>query len=182
MNLYWKKLFGKLEGKSYNNTELLNNPRLELDYLVATPRMAHYIKYSSNIYNIYLKYVAADDIHVYSIDEVFMDITNYLNINKITPHDFAMKIIKDVLKETGVTATAGIGSNMYLAKVAMDIVAKKMKPDNDGVRIAFDDGNVTVIPRRTGGFKLISESVNAECAMELCDTVYDEIIKLGNSQ
>ena len=139
VNYNKKKLFGKLEGKSYNNTELLENPRLELDYIVATPRMAHYIKYSSKIYNIYLKYVAAEDIHVYSIDEVFMDITNYLNISKITPHDFAMKIIKDVLKETGVTATAGIGSNMYLAKVAMDIVAKKMKPDIDGVRIASLD-------------------------------------------
>lgn len=139
VNYNKKKLFDKLEGKSYNNTELLENPRLELDYIVATPRMAHYIKYSSKIYNIYLKYVAAEDIHVYSIDEVFMDITNYLNISKITPHDFAMKIIKDVLKETGVTATAGIGSNMYLAKVAMDIVAKKMKPDIDGVRIASLD-------------------------------------------
>lgn len=139
INYNKKKLFGKLDGKSYNNTELLNNPRLELDYLIATPRMAHYIKYSSKIYNIYLKYVAKEDIHVYSIDEVFMDITNYLNINNITPHDFAMKIIKDVLRETGVTATAGIGSNMYLAKVAMDIVAKKMKPDKDGVRIASLD-------------------------------------------
>lgn len=134
-----KKLINKFEGKSCNNVEILNNPKLELDYIIAKPRMAHYIKYSSKIYNIYLKYVASEDIHVYSIDEVFMDITNYLNINKITPHDFAMKIIKDVLKETGVTATAGIGTNMYLAKVAMDIVAKKMKPDKDGVRIASLD-------------------------------------------
>ena len=134
-----KKLINKFEGKSCNNVEILNNPKLELDYIIAKPRMAHYIKYSSKIYNIYLKYVASEDIHVYSIDEVFMDITNYLNINKITPHDFAMKIIKDVLRETGVTATAGIGTNMYLAKVAMDIVAKKMKPDKDGVRIASLD-------------------------------------------
>lgn len=134
-----KKIANKFVGKSYNNIEILNNPKLELDYIIAKPRMAHYIKYSSKIYNIYLKYVASEDIHVYSIDEVFMDITNYLNINKITPHDFAMKIIKDVLKETGVTATAGIGTNMYLAKVAMDIVAKKMKPDKDGVRIATLD-------------------------------------------
>ena len=129
----------KFSGKSYIGSEIEENPSLELDYIVAPPRMAHYIKYSSMIYNIYLKYVAAEDIHVYSIDEVFMDITNYLNIRKITPHDFAMNIIKDVLKTTGVTATAGIGTNMYLAKVAMDIVAKKMKPDSDGVRIASLD-------------------------------------------
>ncbi len=131
-----KKTAYKFSGKSFNNTEIIANPNLELDYIVAPPRMAHYIKYSAKIYNIYLKYIASEDIHVYSIDEVFMDITNYLNINKITPHEFAMKIIKDVLNETGITATAGIGTNMYLAKVAMDIEAKKMKPDKDGVRIA----------------------------------------------
>ena len=134
-----KKIAGKFSGKSYNNIELTKNPSLELDYIVAPPRMAHYIKYSAKIYNIYLKYVAKEDIHVYSIDEVFMDITNYLNIRNIKPHDFAMMIIKDVLKETGITATAGIGTNMYLAKVAMDILAKKMKPDSDGVRIAYLD-------------------------------------------
>ena len=134
-----RKKVGKFRCKSYDNTLVSSDNTVELDYLVATPRMAHYIKYSSRIYNIYLKYVSSEDIHVYSIDEVFMDITNYLNIRKITPHDFAMMIIKDVLKETGVTATAGIGTNMYLAKVAMDIVAKKMKPDKDGVRIASLD-------------------------------------------
>ena len=126
----------KFSGKSSDNTKVQNDDSLELDYIIATPRMAHYIKYSSLIYSIYLKYVAAEDIHVYSIDEVFMDITNYLNIRNITPHDFAMTIIKDVLTTTGITATAGIGTNMYLAKVAMDIVAKKMKPDASGVRIA----------------------------------------------
>lgn len=134
-----RRKVGKFTGKSYLNKEVENNHNIELDYLIATPRMAHYIKYSSRIYNIYLKYVAPEDIHVYSIDEVFMDITNYLKHQNITPHDFAMRMIKDVLKETGITATAGIGSNMYLAKVAMDIVAKKMKPDKDGVRIASLD-------------------------------------------
>lgn len=134
-----RKKCRKFIGKSYLHSELLSNDSLELDYIVAPPRMAHYIEYSSRIYNIYLKYVAPEDIHVYSIDEVFMDITNYLNLRKLTPHDFAMKIIRDVLKETGITATAGIGTNMYLAKVAMDIVAKKMKPDKDGVRIASLD-------------------------------------------
>ena len=129
----------KFTGKSVIGSEIRENPSLELDYIIASPRMAHYIKYSSKIYNIYLKYVAPEDIHVYSIDEVFMDITNYLSIRKINPHDFAMNIIKDVLKETGITATAGIGTNMFLAKVAMDIVAKKMKPDEDGVRIASLD-------------------------------------------
>ena len=134
-----RKKCRKFSGKSYLHDELMSNDSLELDYIVAPPRMAHYIEYSSRIYNIYLKYVAPEDIHVYSIDEVFMDITNYLNLRKLTPHDFAMKIIRDVLKETGITATAGIGTNMYLAKVAMDIVAKKMKPDKDGVRIASLD-------------------------------------------
>ncbi len=134
-----KKIAYAFSGKSFDNTEIIANPNLELDYIIAPPRMAHYIKYSAKIYNIYLKYVASEDIHVYSIDEVFMDITNYLNTNNITPHEFAMKIIKDVLKETGITATVGIGTNMYLAKVAMDIEAKKMKPDQDGVRIAVLD-------------------------------------------
>ncbi len=123
-------------GKSYNATELAKNSSLELDYIIAPPRMAHYMKYSTRIYDIYLKYVSHDDILVYSIDEVFMDITGYLNANGGTPRDFAMTIIRDVLKQTGITATAGIGTNMYLAKIAMDITAKKMKPDKDGVRIA----------------------------------------------
>ena len=122
--------------KSYNAVELNSNPSLELDYIIATPRMAYYIEYSTKIYDIYLKYVSADDILVYSIDEVFMDITGYLNSSKMTPHDFAMTIIRDVLKQTGITATTGIGTNMYLAKIAMDITAKKMKPDKYGMRIA----------------------------------------------
>ncbi len=123
-------------GKSFNITEVMNNPFLELSYVVATPKMAHYIEVSSKIYGIYLKYIGADDIHVYSIDEVFMDVTKYLNTYNMNAHDLAITIIKDVLKETGITATAGIGTNMYLAKVAMDIVAKKMPADKDGVRIA----------------------------------------------
>ena len=123
-------------GKSSNAIELNNNPALELDYIIAKPRMALYMEYSTRIYDVYLKYVSADDILVYSIDEVFMDITGYLKSSGKTPHDFAMMIIRDVLNQTGITATAGIGTNMYLAKIAMDITAKKMPPDKDGVRIA----------------------------------------------
>lgn len=105
-------------------------------FIIATPRMAHYIEYSTRIYNIYLKYIAEEDIHVYSIDEVIMDVTSYLRTYKMTAHQLAMTIIRDVLKETGITATAGIGTNMYLCKVAMDIVAKHIPADKDGVRIA----------------------------------------------
>lgn len=126
----------QFRGESFNADELLQNPDLQLSYIVAPPRMAYYMEYSTRIYNIYLKYVSADDILVYSIDEVFIDITSYLDTYKTTPHEFAMTIIRNVLSETGITATAGIGTNMYLAKIAMDITAKKMKPDKDGVRIA----------------------------------------------
>ena len=107
-----------------------------IDFIIAKPRMAHYIEVSSKIYSIYLKYIAPEDIHVYSIDEVFMDVTAYLGTYKMTAHELAIKMIRDVLKQTGITATAGIGTNMYLCKVAMDIVAKKMPADKDGVRIA----------------------------------------------
>ena len=126
----------KFTGKSYNDKELKKNNNLELDYIIAPPRMAHYIKYSTKIYNVYLKYIAPEDIHVYSIDEVFCDITNYLNYNKMTPKEMVTKMIHDVYTTTGITATAGIGTNMYLAKVAMDIVAKHCEPDIYGVRIA----------------------------------------------
>ena len=112
-------------------------PRLE--YIVATPRMALYMKVSSQIYSIYLKYVAPEDIHVYSIDEVFIDATEYLQIYSTSAHDLAMRMIRDVLGTTGITATAGIGTNLYLAKVAMDIVAKHTEPDKDGVRVAALD-------------------------------------------
>jgi len=123
-------------GKSHNLTELNSNHALEIDYIVAPPQMAHYMKVSTDIYQIYLKYIAPEDIHVYSIDEVFMDVTAYLKTYKMTAHELAITMIKDVLANTGITATAGIGTNMYLAKVAMDIVAKKMPADKDGVRIA----------------------------------------------
>lgn len=126
----------KLTGKSTDAIELKNNPALALDYIVAVPRMAFYISYSTRIYNIYLKYIAEEDMHAYSIDEVFIDATPYLKNYRLTTRELAIKIIKEVLKETGITATAGIGTNMYLAKVAMDIVAKHTKPDKDGVRIA----------------------------------------------
>ena len=123
-------------GKSSDNTELQAHPDWELDYIVAPPRMARYIEVSTQVYQTYLKYIAPEDIHVYSIDEVFMDVTAYLGTYKITPHELAIRMIRDVLATTGITATAGIGTNMYLAKVAMDIVAKKMPADQDGVRIA----------------------------------------------
>ena len=126
---------GRLKGKSYNDNELKQHPDWELDYVVAPPRMGHYMEVSSRVYQTYLKYIAPEDIHVYSIDEVFMDVTNYLDNYKMTPHELAMTMIRDVLKTTGITATAGIGTNMYLCKVAMDIVAKHIPADKDGVRI-----------------------------------------------
>lgn len=124
------------KGSSYNDIELKQNPSLELDYIIATPRMAYYMKYSTKIYNIYLKYFAPEDIYVYSIDEVFCDITHYLKTYKMSAKDLVTKIIQDVYQTTGITATAGIGTNLYLAKVAMDVVAKHVKPDKNGVRIA----------------------------------------------
>ena len=126
----------RLTGKSWKDAELKAHPDWAVDYITATPQMAKYIKYSTQIYKIYLKYIAPEDIHVYSIDEVFMDVTAYLRTYKMTPHELAMTMIRDVLKQTGITATAGIGTNLYLCKVAMDIVAKKMPADKDGVRIA----------------------------------------------
>ena len=128
--------YRKFTGKSYINSELKNNKSLELDYIVAPPRMKLYMKYSTEIYNIYLKYLSKDDIFVYSIDEVFCDITNYLKMYKMTPKELVSMIIKDVYENTGITATAGIGTNMYLAKVAMDITAKHMAPNEIGVRIS----------------------------------------------
>ena len=123
-------------GSSYNATELNEHPELAIDYITAPPRMAHYMEYSTRIYQVYLKYVAPEDIHVYSIDEVFIDLTPYLKKGEITAHDMAIKMIRDVLATTGITATAGIGTNLYLAKIAMDITAKHMPADKDGVRIA----------------------------------------------
>lgn len=126
-------------GKSFISSELNNNKNLELDLIAAVPRMKLYMKYSTSIYNIYLKYISQEDILVYSIDEVFCDITNYLSFYKLTAEELVMKIIEDVYNTTGITATAGIGTNMYLAKVAMDVTAKKMKPNEFGVRIASLD-------------------------------------------
>lgn len=111
-------------------------PQLELSYIVAVPRMAYYMDYSTRIFGIYMRYVAPEDMHVYSIDEVFMDVTSYLDTYGMTARELALKIIREVLAETGITATAGIGTNLYLCKVAMDIVAKKIPADKDGVRIA----------------------------------------------
>lgn len=126
----------KFTGASFDAEEIESSPELEVTYIAAVPRMAYYMEYSTRIYDIYLRYIAPEDMHVYSIDEVFIDATTYLKTYKMTAHELALKMIKDVQKETGVTATAGIGTNMYLCKVAMDIVAKKIPPDKDGVRIA----------------------------------------------
>ncbi|MGI6242370.1 MAG: DNA methylase [Prevotella sp.] len=125
-----------LTGKSVSDPELKANPQLEVDYIAAMPRMSHYIQYSARIYQIYMRYISPEDMHVYSIDEVFFDVTNYLSIYKMTAHELAMTMVRAVLRETGITATAGIGTNLYLAKIAMDIVAKHMPADKDGVRIA----------------------------------------------
>ena len=124
------------EGKSYDLNELRESPKLAIDYIVAKPRMALYMKYSTKIYSIYLRYIAPEDIHIYSVDEVFIDVTNYLQTYNMTPHELTLRLVREVLRETGITATAGIGTNLYLAKIAMDIVAKKMPADKDGVRIA----------------------------------------------
>ncbi len=123
-------------GKSINELELNKNSSLQLDYIAAPPRMAHYMQYSTQIYNVYLKYFAPEDIYVYSIDEVFCDVTHYLKTYNMTARKLVTKVIQDVYETTGITATAGIGTNMYLCKVAMDIVAKHVKPDKNGVRIA----------------------------------------------
>lgn len=126
----------KLEGTSHSQFALQENPKLAADFLIAPPRMAHYIAYSTRIYQVYLKYIAPEDIVVYSIDEVFMDVTNYLHTYNLTARELAGKMILDVLQTTGITATAGIGTNLYLCKVAMDIVAKHISADEKGVRIA----------------------------------------------
>ena len=127
---------GRFSGASFNDIELATMLQLELSYIVAVPRMAYYMDYSTRIFDIYMRYVAPEDMHVYSIDEVFMDVTSYLDTYGMTARELALKIIREVLAETGITATAGIGTNLYLCKVAMDIVAKKIPADKDGVRIA----------------------------------------------
>jgi len=126
-------------GSSANSIELQSSPELSLDYLIAPPQMARYMEVSTRIYSIYLKYVAPEDVHVYSVDEVFIDLTNYLNTYKLPVRELVMKIVLDVLESTGITATAGIGTNLYLAKIAMDIEAKHIPADKNGVRIAYLD-------------------------------------------
>ena len=126
----------KLEGASHFLSEIKRTPSLAVDFIIAPPRMAYYMEYSTKIYAIYMKYVAPEDVVVYSIDEVFMDVTHYLQTYQLSAHDLAMKIILEVLQTTGITATAGIGTNLFLCKVAMDIVAKHIPADENGVRIA----------------------------------------------
>lgn len=126
----------RFTGKSVHDPELKAHPDWEIDYITAPPRMAHYIEFSTRIYQVYLKFIAPEDIHVYSIDEVFIDATNYLKHYKMTGKELARTMIKEVLRQTGITATAGIGTNMYLCKIAMDIMAKHIPADKDGVRIA----------------------------------------------
>ena len=125
-----------LEGKSCFFSELQANPKLEIDFLIAPPRMAYYMEYKTSIYQVYVKIVSTENIVVYSIDEVFMDVPNYLTAYKLTARELARKIILDVIETTGITATAGIGTNLFLCKVAMDIVAKHIPADKNGVRIA----------------------------------------------
>ena len=132
----WDAADSLFTGASFSAPDLEADPTLKADYITAVPRMAHYIDYSTRIYEIYLRYIAPEDIHVYSIDEVMMDVTKYLVLYKKTAHELAMEMIRAVLKETGITATAGIGPNLYLCKIAMDIEAKHTAPDADGVRIA----------------------------------------------
>ena len=129
----------RFSGVATYDPDVKSDPSKALGYLIAPPRMRHYMETSAKIYNIYLKYVSSEDIHVYSVDEVFIDATQYLRIYGLSAHDLAMKMMRDVLSETGITATAGIGTNMYLAKIAMDIEAKHSEPDRDGVRIAALD-------------------------------------------
>ena len=133
------ELKNEFEGKSFNSLELRNNPKLEIDYIIAPPRMSSYIEYSAKIYSIYLNYFSKDDIHVYSIDEVFCDVSNYLRLYKCSPKELVIRVLKDIFDTTGITATAGIGTNLYLAKVAMDIIAKHTEANEFGVRVASLD-------------------------------------------
>lgn len=135
----WKAPGRTFTGSSYSYDELKASPELSVDYIIAPPQMALYIQYSARIYDVYLKYFAPEDIHVYSIDEVFIDVTDYLETYKLKAKELTMKVILDIIQTTGITATAGIGTNPYLAKVAMDIVAKKIPADDKGVRIACLD-------------------------------------------
>lgn len=132
-----EKIKRKLTKKSIYIDELTNDPSLEVDFLIAPPQMKKYIEYSNKIYKIYLKYFSAKDIHIYSVDEVFIDATNYLKLYNVKKEELVKKIVKDILDTTGITATAGIGDNLYLAKVAMDIIAKHASPDLMGCRVGY---------------------------------------------
>lgn len=135
----WRAPQKRLIGSSCHDIQLKKDPSLAIDYIVATPRMALYMEYSARIYSVYLKFFSPDDIHVYSIDEVFIDVTGYLKTYKMTAHEISERVVSEILSATGITATVGIGTNLYLCKVAMDIVAKKMKPNENGTRIAYLD-------------------------------------------
>lgn len=139
VNAERRRAAGRLTRKSYDANALQADPTLAVDYVIAPPRMAHYMEYSTRIYQIYLQHIAPEDIHVYSIDEVFIDATAYLKRSGLDAHDFTRMLLKDVVTQTGITATAGIGTNMYLAKIAMDIEAKHAQADADGARIAMLD-------------------------------------------
>ena len=154
----------RFSGKSHFHSALLRDPSLELEYIVAPPRMARYMEVSSQIYGIYLRYVSPEDIQVYSIDEVFIDATDYLKAYKLSAHDFARKLIREVLAETGITATAGIGPNLYLCKIAMDIEAKHSPADADGVRIAELDE--LSYRRKYWTHRPLTDGVNAELLID----------------
>lgn len=126
----------KLTGSSWDAEKISQSPELAVDYLVAPPQMAHYMEWSTKIYHIYLNYISPDDIHVYSVDEVLMDVTNYLGTYHLSSRELASKIIQDIFEQTGITATAGIADNLYLCKIALDIQAKHTQPDEHGIRIA----------------------------------------------
>ena len=135
-----KNILGKpFLGKTSDNTKIKLNPYLELDFIIAKPRMKLYMEYSRRIYNVYLKFLSPEDIYVYSIDEVFLDLTDYLKYYKLKAQELVTKMILEIYKETGITATSGIGTNLYLAKVAMDILAKHTNPNKENVRIAYLD-------------------------------------------
>lgn len=135
---YKNNHYHKFIAKSFNEDEL-NNETLELDYIIATPQMSKYMEMSGFIYSIYLKFFSEEDIHVYSIDEVFIDVTKYINLYKLPLEELATKVVNEVYKATGITATVGIGTNLFLAKVAMDILAKHSKADSNGARVAYLD-------------------------------------------
>ncbi|MCR5272857.1 MAG: DNA methylase [Lachnospiraceae bacterium] len=175
-----------------NEINRLRDENDKLTFIAAKPRMKLYMDYSARIYNIYLKYVAPEDIHIYSVDEVFMDVSAYLNTYRMTPHELALKMIREVLAETGITATAGIGTNLYLCKIAMDIVAKHIPADEDGVRIAelderkyrellWDHTPITDFWRVGSGYKKRLEKVGlftmgdvARCSIGKDDEFYNE--------